>query len=67
MPIVCDKLKQAEFYASRKKSEFFALSIDVVGQIIDDQGFRASPEKIARIEAWTTQRTRNNYRNFSKL
>ena len=33
----CDKLKQAEFYAGRKKSEFFAPSIDVQGHIIDDQ------------------------------
>jgi len=52
--MVCDKVKQAQFYASRKKSEFFAASMDVLGHIIDDQGLRASPEKIARIEAWTT-------------
>jgi len=49
--MVCDKLKQAQFFASRNKSEFFAASIDVLGLIIDDQGLRASPEKIARIEA----------------
>jgi len=49
--MVCDKLKQAQFYACRKKSEFFAASMDVLGHIIDDQGLRASPEKIVRIEA----------------
>ena len=49
--MVCDKLKQARFDASRKKSEFFAESMDVLGHIIDDQGLRASPEKIARITA----------------
>jgi len=65
--MVCDKLKQAQFYASRKTSEFFAASMDVLGLIIDDQGLRASPEKIARIEAWTTPKNKNNYRNFSEL
>ena len=49
--MVCDKLKQSRFYASRKKSEFFASSMDVLGHIIDDEGLKASPEKIARIEA----------------
>jgi len=49
--MVCEKLKQAQFYASRKKLEFFAASMDVLGHIIDDQGLRASPERIARIEA----------------
>ena len=68
MVMVGDKLKQAQFYASRKKSEFFAASIDVLGHIIDDEGLRASLEKIARIDAWTTPiGTRSNYRNFSEL
>ena len=49
--MVCDKLKQAKFYASRKKSEFFASRMDVLGHTIDDEGLKASPEKIARIEA----------------
>ena len=56
--MVCDKLKQAKFYASRKKSEFFASSMDVLGHIIDDEGLKASPEKIARIEASTTPKNK---------
>ena len=39
--MVCDKLKQAKFYASRKKSEFFASSMDVLGHIIDEEGLKA--------------------------
>jgi hypothetical protein len=62
--MVCDKLKQAQFYASRKKSEFFAASMDVLGHIIDDQGLRASPEKIARIEAWTTPKNKKQLQEF---
>jgi len=64
IPMVCDKLKQTQFYASRKKSEFFAASIDVLGHIIDDQGLRASPEKIARIEAWTTPKNKKQLQEF---
>jgi len=62
--MVCDELKQAQFYASRKKSEFFAASMDVLGHIIDDEGLRASPEKIARIEAWTTPKNKKQLQEF---
>jgi len=56
--MVCDKFKQAQFYTSRKKIEVFAASMDVLADINDDQGLRASPEKIVRIEAWTTLRNK---------
>jgi len=62
--IVWDKLKQAQFYASRKKSEFFAASMDVLGHMIDDQALRASPEKIARIQAWTTPKNKKQLQEF---
>ena len=62
--MVCDKLKKAKFYASRKKSEFFASSMNVLGHIIDDEGLKASPEKIARIEAWTTPRNKKQLQEF---
>jgi len=46
----CNKLKEAQFYATRKKkSEFFAPRIEVVGHIIDE-GLKLDPEKIAKIE-----------------
>jgi len=62
--MVCDKLEQAQFYASRKKSEFFAARMDILGHIIDDEGLRASPEKIARIEAWTTPKNKKQLQEF---
>jgi len=60
----CDKLKQHQFYTSRKKSEFFAASMDVLGHIIDDQRLRASPEKIARIEVLTTPKNKKQLQEF---
>src|SRR6195952_274098 len=62
--MVCDKLKEARFYTSRKKSEFFAKSMDVLGHIIDEEGLKASPEKIARIEVWTTPRNKKQLQEF---
>jgi len=62
--MVCNKLKQAQFYARRKKSEFFATSKDVLGHIIEDQGLRASPEKIAKIEAWSTPKNKRELEEF---
>jgi len=62
--IVDDVVKQAKFYTSRKKSEFFAKSMDVLGHIIDDQGLKASPEKISRIAAWTTPRKKEQLQQF---
>jgi len=62
--MVCDKLKQAQFYTSRKKSQFFAARMDVSVHIIDDQELRASPEKRARIEAWTTPKSKKQLQEF---
>jgi len=65
--IVCDKPKQAHFYTSRKKSEFFAASMDVLGHIIDDEGLRALPGKITRIEGWTTPKNKKQLQEFLRV
>jgi len=38
--------------------------MDVLEHIIDDQGLRVSPEKIARIEAWTTPKHKKQLQEF---
>ena len=65
--MVYDKLKQAKFYASRKKSEFFASSMYMLGHIIEDEGLKALSEKMARIEAWTTSRNKNQLQEFLRV
>jgi len=62
--MVCDKLKQAQLYARRKKSEFFTTSMDVLGNIIDNQELRALPENIARIEPWSTPKNKKELQEF---
>jgi len=41
--------------------------MDVLGHMIDDQGLRASPEKIARIEAWTTPQNKKQLQEFLRV
>jgi len=41
--------------------------MDVLEHIIDDQGLRASPEKIVRIEAWTTPKNKKELREFLRV
>jgi len=60
---ICNKLKGAQFYVSRKKSEFFASRIEVLGHIIDER-LKPDPEKIAKIEAWTTPTTKRQLQEF---
>jgi len=62
--MVCKKLKPAKFYASSKKSEFFTKYIDAGGHISDYQELKASPEKMARIEAWTTPKYKKQLQEF---
>ena len=38
--------------------------MDVMGHTIDDEGLKASPEKIARIEAWTTPKNKKQLQEF---
>jgi len=62
--MLCDMLKQAKFCAGRKKSEFYSESMDVLGQIINDQRLGPSPEQIVRIESWTTPTNKKQLLEF---
>jgi len=64
---VCKKLKEAPFFASRKKLEFFSPKMNVLGPVVDDDGLHASPVKITRIGEWTTLKDRKELRKFLGL
>ena len=55
---VYQKRKEAHFFVSRKKSEFFSSKKNVLGHVVEDDGLHASPEKIMRIGKWTTFKDR---------
>jgi len=46
---ICRKLKEAHFFTSRKKSEFFAPKMNVLGHVVDDDGLHGSRKKITRM------------------
>jgi len=48
---VYNKLKGTQYYASRKKSEFFPARIEGLGHIIDDEGQKPHPGNVAKIDA----------------
>jgi len=64
---VSTKRKEAHFFASRKKSEFFSPKMNVLGHVVDDDGLHVSPEKITRIGEWTTPKDRKKLRVFLEL
>jgi len=61
------KLKEAHFFASRKKSVFFSPKMNVLGHVVDDDGIHASSEKITRIGEWAAPKERKELREFSGL
>jgi len=50
---VCNKLRKAGFYANPKKSMFFAEKLEILGNMIDEDGLHPAPERIRSIMAWT--------------
>ena len=49
----CNKLQNAGYYANQKKSVFFAPKLNILADIIDDDGIHPGPEKVRSIMNWT--------------
>jgi len=49
----CSKLQNAGYYANPKKSFFFATKLDILGNLIDDDGIHTAPEKIRTTMDWS--------------
>src|SRR5207302_7082334 len=55
---LCERLRNGRYYTSQKKSHLFADRIEVLRHVINDEGIRAAPEKIAKIGDWDTTKTK---------
>ncbi len=64
---VCEKLRTAQYYASRKKTTFFATQLEILGHIIDEKGIHAAPEKIRVLHEWHTPSTKKELQRFLGL
>jgi len=60
----CNKIKEAQFYASRKISKLFALIIEVLGHIINNVSLKQDPERIAKFDPWTTPISKRQLQEF---
>src|SRR3989337_2423914 len=64
---VCNKLREARFYASPDKTQFFAKRLELLGHIVTDEGILAAPEKIRDIKDWTIPKSRKELERFLGL
>jgi hypothetical protein len=65
--IVLQLLKDNQFYAKLSKCEFFTGQLKYLGHIIDAQGIRADPAKVAAVVHWPQPQSVHELRQFLGL
>jgi len=63
----CSKLKNAGYYANPKKSVFLPTKLDILGDMIDDNGIHPAPEKIRTIMDWTRPESQKELLRFTGM
>jgi len=61
------KLQTAGYSANRKTSVFFATKLDILVQMIDDDGIHTAPEKIWTIMDWTRPESQKELQRFNGM
>jgi len=61
---VCQRLQDHHIRASASKCNFFADRLPLLGDVMDDQGILADPEKIRGIQDWHTPKSKNELQKF---
>jgi len=61
---VLERIKTAGVTLNKQKSEFGKTTVRFLGHIIDQEGSRADPEKIASIETFPEPKNRKELRRF---
>ena len=64
---MCDKLRNAGFYANPKKSMFFAEKLEILGHMIDGYELHPAPEKIRSIMGWTRPNNQEELKRFTGM
>jgi len=63
----CSKLQNAGYYATPKKSVFFATKLDILSEMIHDDGIHPAPEKIRTIMDWTRPESQKELQPFNGM
>jgi len=61
------KLQNTGYYANSKKSVFFAIKLNILGYMIDDDGIHPAPEKIRIIIDWTRPENQKALQRFNGI
>jgi len=64
---ILTKLLEAGMRVSQEKSKFFKKSVEYLGFIVSQGGFRTSPEKVKAIQEFLPPKTLFNLRSFLGL
>jgi len=60
----CSKLEDASYYANQKNSVILATKLDILGHMIDDDGFHPASEKIQTIMDWRRPESQKELQRF---
>ena len=67
LKIVLDILRQAELYCKIKKCTFMAREVKFLGHIVDENGLRPDPDKVAVVKQWPVPQNMKDLRSFLGL
>ena len=62
--LIIDVLKQEKLYLSKKKLQFLAPELRILGQVVDDDGIRMDSDKVDTVNNWKIPTNRDLLRGF---
>ena len=65
--MVLDVLRREKFYVTKAKSKFAQTEIQYLGHIVNAQGIRPDPKKVAAVQSWPEPRNVHDVRSFLGL
>ena len=61
---VCNKLRQHKLFANRSKTMILPDALSILGHTITSQGLSAEPQKILKVDHWSTPTKRKELQGF---
>ena len=65
--MVLQCLREAHFFLSKSKVDFFSNNVDCLGHVIDDKEIHTESDKMQHIQEWRTPRNYNEVQKFLGL
>lgn len=65
--LVLQRLRDNKLYAKASKCEFYKASVEFLGHVVDADGMRPDPKKVAAVQEWPRPTTVSELRSFLGL